>query len=266
MYLKIINRFLFALSFLTVLPLKLRTEKYNEKEISSCVIFFPFIGFLEGVVCVLLVNVLKEIFSSSVISVILLVFLFSLRGIFHIDGLSDTFDALFYKGTEDKEKNLQQRLKIMKDSTVGVAGVVAVVVDMLCRFVFIKEIIDINQFMILLFTFCFSRWTVIPLMYYGKSARITGLGALFVGKITAWQGIISTLLPTFLMLYFVIEKNLIFLIPVVSFICFIVFILKNFFERKFSGLTGDHLGATIEITEIFFLIFYLLCVKIWLSF
>lgn len=266
MYLKIVNRFLFALSFLTLLPLKLKIEKFNEREISSSVVFFPFIGLLEGAFCVLLVSILKETFSSSVISLVLLLFLFSLRGIFHIDGLSDTFDALFYKSTEDREKNLQRRLNILKDSTVGVAGLVAVVVDILCRFVFVREIIELNLYTILPFALCFSRWTVIPLMYYGKAARVTGLGALFIGKITSRQGIISTLLPTFLMIYFVFGKNLVFLIPLVSLICFIIFVLKGLFERNFGGLTGDHLGATIEITEISFLFFYLVFVKIWQSF
>ncbi|MGC8938843.1 MAG: adenosylcobinamide-GDP ribazoletransferase, partial [Thermodesulfovibrio sp.] len=83
-----LNRFLMALSFLTVLPLKVK--KINEKEIASSVIFFPFVGFLEGVFSFLLIKKLNYIFSSSVISVILLLFLFSLRGIFYIDGLSDT--------------------------------------------------------------------------------------------------------------------------------------------------------------------------------
>jgi len=263
-YLKMINRFLIALSFLTVLPLKFK--EINEKELIRSVIFFPFIGFLEGVFCIFLVNIFKQIFSSSVISIILLVFLFSVRGIFHIDGLADTFDAIFYKGTGQKEKDIQQRLQIMKDSTVGVAGAVALVLDALCRFVFMKELIDINQFLIFLFMFSFSRWIVIPLMYYGNPARTTGLGVLFIGKISSWQVIISTVLPIFLLIYFTIRKNFIFLPLIVLFLCFISYILKKFFERKFNGITGDHLGATVEITEIVFVVCFLLGEKLWLSY
>jgi len=257
----VLNKFLMALSFLTVLPLKVK--KINEKEIASSVIFFPFVGFLEGVFSFLLIKKLNYIFSSSVISVILL--LFSLRGIFHIDGLSDTFDALFYKETGDKEKDMQRRLEIMSDSTIGVAGVVASTFDILCRFVFFRELIDGNQFMIFIFTFVFSRWSVIPLMYYGKPAKTKGLGAMFVGKISKEQFILSTALPVFLVIYFTV-KSFIFLPLIVLLLCLILFILKNFFEDKFSGITGDHLGATVELTEVVFLFCFLLCARIWLSY
>ncbi len=257
-----INRFLIALSFLTVLPLK--ANKINEKEIVGSVIFFPFVGVLEGAFFVFLIMGLNSILSSSVISIILLVFLFSLRGIFHIDGLSDTFDALFYKETGQREMDIQRRLEIMKDSRVGVGGVVASVFDILCRFVFFKELIDIDQFMIYIFIFTFSRWSVIPLMYYGKPARNKGLGALFVGRISKRQFILSTALPLFLLTYFTL-KSFIFLPLITIFLCIIVMILKNSFETKFSGITGDHLGATVEITENVFIFCFLLCVR-WLSY
>uniref|UniRef100_A0A7C4AJ66 Adenosylcobinamide-GDP ribazoletransferase n=1 Tax=Thermodesulfovibrio aggregans TaxID=86166 RepID=A0A7C4AJ66_9BACT len=258
-----INRFLMALSFLTIFPLKLK--EINEKEITGSVIFFPLVGFLEGIFSVFLVIIFNQIFSSLVISVILLLFLFSLRGIFHIDGLSDTFDALFYKETGQKDKDIHRRLEIMKDSTVGVAGVSALVMNILCKFVFIKEIIDINQFMVFIFMFTFSRWSVIPLMYYGKPAKNTGLGAMFVGKISTWKFIISNVLPAFLLIYFTV-RSFIFL-PLIALSLFVLlFILKNIFENKFSGITGDHLGATVEITEVVFLFCFLLCEKLWLSY
>ncbi|WP_353684574.1 adenosylcobinamide-GDP ribazoletransferase [Thermodesulfovibrio sp. 3907-1M] len=257
-----INRFLIALSFLTVLPLK--AEKINEKNIAGSVIFFPFVGLLEGAVSVLLIKGLNYIFSSAVISIILLLFLFSLRGIFHIDGVSDTFDALFYRETGQKEKDIQRRLEIMKDSTVGVAGVVVSVFDILCRFVFFKELIEINQFMTLIFIFTFSRWSVIPLMYYGKPAKNTGLGAIFIGKINKGQFILSSSLPSFLLIYFTL-KIFIFLPLVVFILCILLIILKKFFQTKFNGITGDHLGATVEITEIVFILCFLLSVR-WLSY
>lgn len=261
MYLKVINRFFLALSFLTILPLKVK--EVNEKKIADSVIFFPLVGLLEGAFCVFLVNILGELLSSSVISIILLLFLFSVRGIMHIDGLSDTFDAIFYKGTGRQEEDIQRRLQIMKDSTVGVAGVLASVMDVICRFVLLKELIDIDQSMILLFIFCFSRWAVIPVMYYGKPVRNTGLGCLFIGKIGLWQFIFASFLPFFLLIYFIFWKNLIFLPLIAIFLLFILFILKGFFEKRFSGLTGDHLGAIIEMAEIFFLFCFLLGDRLW---
>jgi len=259
----VINRFLIALSFLTIFPIKLKN--INEKDILNSVIVFPFIGLLDGIIAVFLVLILKQIFSPMVISLLLILSIFSLRGIFHMDGLSDTFDALFYKETGEKEKDIHKRLEIMKDSTVGVAGVFALIINILCKFVFIKEIIELNKFAIFLLVFTFSRWSVIPIIHYSKPAKNTGLGALFIGKINTQQFIISTLLPAILLIYFTLKKFS-FLPLIVVFLCFVLFILKRVFEKKFGGLTGDHLGATVEITEVAFLFCFLLCEKLWLNF
>lgn len=257
-----VRKFLIALSFLTVLPFK---GVIREKEIQSSVIFFPFIGAFEGILLCLLSIFLIRFFPSSVVSILLLIFLFLFRGIFHIDGLSDTADALFYKETGDRKKDVNRRIEIMKDSTVGVGGSVATVMDIFFKFVLIKEIIEIHKFILFVFIFCLSRWMIIPMMYYGKPATQTGLGALFVGKIEKIHFILSSLLPVFLVFYFVIQKKIIFLLIFILCYC-LSMILKKFFERKFSGITGDHLGATVEISEgILLLIFFLFYEKVWLN-
>ncbi|GAQ95411.1 adenosylcobinamide-GDP ribazoletransferase [Thermodesulfovibrio aggregans] len=258
-----INRFLTAVSFLTVIPLKLK--KVSEKDILGSVVFFPLVGFLEGVFFLVLVKGLNPMFSSAVIATVLLVFLFSIRGIFHLDGLSDTFDALFYKETGDSASDKLRRLEIMKDSTVGVAGVVAVVMNIICKFVLFKECIDIGQVMIFTFMFTFSRWSVIPLMYYSRPAKNTGLGAMFIGRISKLNFILSSVLPAFLLLYFTL-KSFIFLPLIVLFLLIVIFILKNLFESKFSGVTGDNLGASIEIIEVVFIFCFLLFEKLWLNY
>jgi adenosylcobinamide-GDP ribazoletransferase len=251
----VLNRFLIALSFLTIFPIKLKN--INEKDILNSVIIFPFIGLLDGIIAVFLVLILKQIFSPIVISLLLILSIFSLRGIFHIDGLSDTFDALFYKGSGEKDRDIYKRLEIMKDSTVGVAGVLALVLDILCKFIFIKELIELNRFVIFLLVFTFSRWAMVPLMYYGKPAKNIGLGAIFIGKINIQQFMVSAILPTVLLIYFTF-KNFPFLPLIVLFLLIFLFMLKRVFEKKFGGLTGDHLGATVEITEVVFLFcFYL---------
>jgi adenosylcobinamide-GDP ribazoletransferase len=259
----VLNRFLVALSFLTIFPIKLKN--INEKDILNSVIVFPLIGFLDGIITLFLVLILKQIFSPMVISLLLILTIYALRGIFHIDGLSDTFDALFYKGSGEKDRDIHKRLEIMKDSTVGVAGVLALIINILCKFVFIKEIIELNKFAIFLLVFTFSRWAMVPLMYYGKPAKNIGLGAIFIGKINLQQFIISAILPVFLLIYFTF-KNFPFLPLIVLFLLILLFMLKRVFEEKFGGLTGDHLGATVEITEVAFLFCFLFFEKLWLNF
>lgn len=108
----------------------------------------------------------------------------------------------------------------------------------------------------LILTFCLSRWILIPLMYHGKPARQTGLGALFVGKITVKELILSTMLPVFLTVYFAIKNNFIFLPFLIIFLYILSIEFKRFFEKKFNGLTGDNLGATVEVSEIILLFIF----------
>lgn len=253
----LLSMFLSAVSFLTIIPLKSR--QVDIEKIRKSVIFFPFVGIFEGIVCIVLANFLIQFFSSNLVSVFCLFSLFLIRGIFHIDGVSDTADALFFKGTGDNKKDIEKRLEIMKDSTVGTAGVVAIVLDVFFKFVLVKELIDYDKFLMpFLLTFCLSRWILIPLMYHGKPAKQTGLGALFVGKIGIKELFLGSILPLGLIGYFTIKEKLIFLPVLIVFLYFIAIVLKQVFEKKFNGLTGDHLGATVEISEVILLFLFVI--------
>lgn len=250
--------FLTALSFLTIMPVKL---KVNEKEIQKSAVFFPFVGFIEGILCFALITFLAKFLSSAVVSFLCLLLFFAIRGIFHLDGLSDTADALFFKGTGDPAKDMERRMAIMKQSTSGAGGVTVIVLDVLVKFILLKELIEGNKiFMPLILTFCLSRWILIPLMYHGKPAKQTGLGALFVGKIKAKQLIFSSILPLLVIGYFTVRNSLIFLPLLIIFGYFIAIFVKRFFEKKFNGLTGDHLGTVVEVSEIVFL-FIFVCLE-----
>jgi len=256
------KHFLCALSFLTIIPV--RQNNLTLKDLQVSIIFYPLVGFLEGIFLIFITHLFSLYFTSFMLSFLAILSLFFIRGIFHIDGLADTFDALFYKGTGDSEQDRLRRLEIMKDSTVGVGGVSALILIILAKLLIFNEVISQAKNFLLLLSFTLSRFVIIILMRYSKPARNTGLGAIFVGKITNKLLIFSSVLPIALILYFTAKKFI--LIPF-SFLFTVLFVwyLKQLFERKFGGITGDNLGTTVELTEVFFPFIYLFSERLWQS-
>ena len=250
-----------ALSFLTIIPIKCTAKA---QDIQSAVSFFPVVGFLEGLFLFFTVYVFKHFFSPLFLSALMLFLLFLVRGIFHMDGLSDTCDALFYKGTGDIEQDRIRRLEIMKDSTVGVGGVSALVLVLLLKLCLFYEIILSSKTLLLLPIFTFSRWLIIPVMRFSRPAKKTGLGALLVGSVDNRKLFYSSIFPTLLLLYFSINEFP-FLPLSLFFTLLFIFFLKKLFEERFGGITGDNLGATIELTEIILPFSYLLLERLWQS-
>lgn len=242
--------FLLSASFLWRIPIKI--GNIRERDFEGALIFFPLIGALEGLIIFILASLLNAHLSKDILSLLLLLALFFLRGIFHLDGLSDTFDALSYKGCGNLEEDRSKRLSIMKDSTVGVAGVTTIVINLFLKFLLIKEIIIQNNLSFLFLPFFLSRALLLIIIYSSKPARRDGLGFLMKVSLKPF-GLFLGLLLSFILLgtYLYLESFLkLYHIPLI--LCLnlvIIFYFKKRFERAFMGLTGDNFGALVEIVE-----------------
>ncbi len=250
---------LLAFSFLTRIPV--RTGEITERDLGRSITYFPLVGAFEGFFCSLSIFLLFKYLSSEILALLSLLVLFLIRGIFHLDGLSDTFDALCIKSSGNREKDIEKRLRIMKDSTVGVGGVWAVTMDLLIKFTLIKEIIEHgNFFMALILTYAFSRWAIIPVMYLGKPAKTSGLGYLLIKNLSLKEVVFSFFLIFLLWITvcweFYKDLKILYFFLIILALFLIGFLFKKIFEKLFAGLTGDNLGALVEIFEILLLIFW----------
>lgn len=259
-----------AFQFLTIIPIRTNRE-VSEKEVQDSVSFFPLIGALQGLFLALLAFLFLEIISADITAAILLVFYVLITGGFHQDGLSDTFDALSVPSSGDKERDRVKRLQIMKDSTVGPIGVIAIVLSLLLKYILIKETLQINnyteRYFVIFLLPIFSKWAMVTGMYHAKSARKDGIGRTFLEHADLKQIVRATMflfLVTFtagyLFHYFLPAWSLgktvpftLFFLSQMLFMCLSCLILKSIFAARFGGLTGDNLGAMHEISEILFL-------------
>jgi len=204
--------------------------------------FFPLVGMLIG----LLLVVLKRIFYYLPVSpligdtLILIVWIW-LSGGLHLDGFADSVDG--FSGGHDKE----EILKIMKDSSTGAKGVVALVSILLLKFVLLVEMPLLLKDVALFFTPVIGRWSMVMAAFLGKPARIkNSMGKLFMDYV-GWREVIFASLT--MTVVGILLFGLYFL-PLVIIGIGVVFLVLKYCQKKISGISGDILGAVNEIVEV----------------
>lgn len=266
------RQMLLALQFLTILPVKVRGD-ITEQDVAGSAAFFPLAGAVQGLLIAAPVLLLMKFLPADITAALALLVLILSNGGFDLDGVADTADALAVKSSGDPERDISKRLAVMKDSSSGAIGVIAIIMAVLLKFVLMQRLLsDYSTFAAAAIFFlmpAFSKWVTLPAMYHGASARKDGLGRIFIEHTGAASLITSTVIVLSLSLL-VSSFNLIAasFIPCVEFcaasligLYLFCLLAMRFLAGRFGGLTGDHFGAMTEIAEILFL----LAAYIWLK-
>ncbi len=252
------KRFISILQFMTRIPINIDTG--FDEEFHKTITYFPLVGLVLGVLIYIIGLVSGIFFDSFITSIIVTLALVILTGGLHIDGLGDTFDAIY--SYRDKERMLE----IMKDSRLGTNSLLAIMFLILLKIGFIYSIINNSLLWTVIFMPVVARLGVIVMMYKTVTPRENGMGNLFIGKA-------STSMFTIAILYTIILiigiSKLIFLVSTFEAMMLIstiiiLFIFNNLFKKyiykKIDGVTGDILGCTIELGELI----YLFCIYLLL--
>ena len=172
---------------------------------------------------------------ASALDVILLA---AITGALHLDGLADAADGLC--GQHGREK----ALVIMKDSRVGAMGLVAVVCVLFVKTAAVGHI-DHARFLALMLVPAYARSAMIVGMRMLPYARgKEGIGSRFFETPIRPMHFKYLALPVFLSLFLGwrgLLLNVVFAVTVVA--------LITCYRKKLGGITGDLLGAMVEILE-----------------
>lgn len=231
--------FLLALQFLTVIPVR-----SNAGINKATTLYFPVIGLFLGMILAgvnyLLSFTTLEQFSASVVLVILLIIL---TGGLHLDGLADTFDALLSR------KNKSEMLRIMRDPHIGTMGVLGLIGVVLLKISFLASLDFSSKNTALILMCLFSRYAMVLEIFLFPYARDEGKAKIFFEgmnfKIFFWATLISLICAIVILK----SKGLIIFILTGVF----AFLIGKFIVKKIGGVSGDTLGATNELVEIFVL-------------
>jgi len=124
---------LIATQFLTRVPVPTLRE-YSERDVGSSAWWFPFVGVCVGAVIALVVFVGR--YQSPLVAAALAVLAWSwITGAMHLDGLADLMDAL-----GASHRNPQRFLEVLADPHIGTFGVVGIALALILKLAFITEL------------------------------------------------------------------------------------------------------------------------------
>lgn len=223
-----------AIQFLTILPV----GKLSSFDAKKTIPYFPIVGILLGILISAFDRIAFHLWPMPVVSLLDVILLAILTGALHIDGLGDTADGLL--GHRPKEKVLS----IMKDSRIGVMGLVAIIFGLAVKWGGIMSLNE-NRNLILILVPAYSRCGMIfgiKFLPYGRSGGGTGFD--FFKETVKPFYFLSLIIPVFLSFFLGLKGIIIF-----SGFITITAVILYYYKRRMGCITGDMLGAMTEITE-----------------
>ena len=237
------EQFIILIQFMTRLPIPLKVN-YSEKKLGKSIKFFPLVGLIIGLILYfinfLIAAYLKNIFySKTIIAMFLIIMEILIVGIIHIDGLADTFDGLFSYAKKEK------MLEIMKDSRIGTNGTVVLILYFITKTALISEIITINPKYLIIFPII-ARLSTSTNAGLSDYARKSGMSNAIISANGTFEVIFAFILTNILVFFIIGSKGTI--IVFIAFL-FIIFFMMNV-RKKIGGITGDTMGASLELISI----------------
>jgi adenosylcobinamide-GDP ribazoletransferase len=232
--------FLAAVQFLTVIPVP-KALNGDAEDLGKSVPFFPIVGLLIGILAAMLAFVLVAVIPPFPSFVIIVIFLISVSGGLHMDGLADTADGFFSARPRGKI------LEIMKDSRIGVMGVIAVVCAILLKISLLVSLPPSSRTDIIFLIPLAGRCALVVMMTALPYVRSEGgLATLFAKSRSRIHAVWAAL---FLIVTAVLTAQWMGLAVAVAVLAATAYFSWYCF-RKIGGYTGDTLGAVCEIAEI----------------
>ena len=244
----IINQIVLLIQFMTRIYVPLKVE-YSEEKLAKGIKYFPLIGYFIGLIIFVIANILnKYVDNKYIISLLIILLELKLVGLIHVDGLADSFDGLF--SYRDKDKILE----IMKDSRVGTNGVVILIFYYLAKLILIAEIISHGDMRCLIVYPIIARMSTSVNAGFGVYARDKGMSTGIIGMNKAKDGIFSMILTLILTILVYYNSGMLKGIAMLIIGILFIFYFRQVVYKKIDGITGDTMGASLEMTGLIVLL------------
>jgi adenosylcobinamide-GDP ribazoletransferase len=227
-----------ALRFLTILPLP-GASGTSERGMAAAIPWFPVVGGLLGLLLLPVGWLAGLAWNETVRAACIVVAGGMLTAGLHLDGLSDTFDAVM------SWRSRERKLEIMRDSSIGVMGALALAAVLLLKVAWLQAA-GADWWQAVLLAPVWGRWASMYGLASFPAARPGGLGHSFRQQ----MGQQALLLPTAGVLLFSLLLCSWQGVAAGLLVWGSTHLLARWWTRALGGLTGDTYGALTEIGEV----------------
>lgn len=236
-----LKEFKMAISLFTTIPIGNQIA-WDETSMKKLPNYLPLVGAVIGLISAALYFGLLRLGVNAFLKSVIMVFGFlTLTGGFHMDGLMDTCDGHFSR------RDLARRLEIMKDSRVGAFAVMGMVMLTLFKIGVFIEIFEMGSpWWQILAVPILSRILLLLLLKKAPYAKDEGLGKMYGHFNRKWDYGAWILYALVSLILFCLDIQMIWVVVAGIGIAhaFLWWSSKNF-----GGITGDLLGAFLEMSE-----------------
>ncbi len=231
-----------AIQFLTRLPTP-QLKNFEPRELASCAIWFPWVGLLIGtfVTGAALLGNQVESWVGALLGVLMWTWI---TGGLHLDGLADLTDGL-----GAAHRNPERLLQVMRDPHVGRFGIIALILQLMCKLVLIRVCLNLGRLDLMTLPLI-CAWARLGALFW--SAALPALADSstenFTWKISSTTLVFNTMLLSWLTFMFA---------PLLLSALLVMGAWGWFLKKRLGGMSGDYLGAGIEVMETSLLLIYL---------
>ena len=211
-----------------------------------CKVFLsPLVGVILGTILALMYYLFSFLFPPLIVGFICLIIYVFLTGGLHLDGLGDTFDGVFsYRGKDNI-------IEIMKDSRLGTNGLLAILFILILDGLFIVFLPPyIGAIGIFLMPVAGRVSCLVTGANNNYIDRSYGMSKDFVSYANLKNCFPMLLISAIIFVVCFSYGGLV----IYSIIFVFAFLASRFFSRKIGGVSGDTIGAVVELTQLVYLI------------
>lgn len=236
-----------AVAFLTRLPVG-RLIDFDSEDVSRSAAWFPLAGALIGAISAGTAYLLRSHLPAALVGVLLVAIDAIVTGGLHYDGLADTADG--FGGGKSRE----DVLRIMRDHAVGSYGALAIACIVALKATAYTALIGSEHWAeALVLTPALGRWSILLLTAALPYARTTPSVTKGMGKRSLAWGTLILLIG----LYDAATLGTRGIAAAPIGVAAVTSLVGLYCHRRIGGVTGDTLGANVQLSEAVVLMIFL---------